>query len=691
MRYVCLLAALAFGAAVPSVSQAAELFITNFQFQEEKRITVNVYDVTYVATLVNTGAAKASVTARVTSRSSSAEPVAGKDVLHFGPVSPGGQVTSLDTFTLRVDRSVPFFFAQLNWAFEVPPSGPVANAGPPQTAPVGATVTLNGSGSTNPSGSGTLTYSWVLTTKPALSAATLANANTVSPTFVIDKPGGYTATLTVSNGSGTSTATVTVTTINSPPLANAGPDQTVAVGSVVTLNGSGSSDVDGNPLTYAWTILSKPTSGIGSAAVLSSATAVSPSFVADRAGTYIIQLVVNDGTVNSTPKTVTVNTSNTKPVANAGANQSVNRGATVQLNGAGSTDVDGDPLTYQWSLITLPLGSTAALSSSSAVNPTFVADLAGDYVAQLIVNDGKENSNPSTVTIATNSLQAPTANAGTPQTVAVNNLVTLNGSGTDPQSLPLTYHWSLTTKPAGSTAALSSATAQSPTFTADKPGDYVAQLIVNNGTLNSAPSTVTVTTTVSAPTANAGANQTVAAGATVNLSGSASTDPQSLALTYAFSLTSRPEGSTATLTGATTVAPAFIADKVGTYVVQLIVNNGFLASPPVTVTITSNPGAPASITATSGTPQATLVNTSFGAALVATVRDAQNNPVPNVAVTFTAAASGPSATSAAARRPPSTPTRRAWRLRLSRRRTVRSAATRWRPRSPGLGPRRTSR
>lgn len=90
---------------------------------------------------------------------------------------------------------------------------------------------------------------------------------------------------------------------NTAPVANAGPDQNVAVDDVVTLTGAGSSDVNGNPLTYAWTLTSKPE---GSTAALTGATTVSPTFTADLAGTYVASLVVNDGTVNSAPDTVSV-------------------------------------------------------------------------------------------------------------------------------------------------------------------------------------------------------------------------------------------------------------------------------------------------------------------------------------------------------------------------------------------------
>ena len=116
-------------------------------------------------------------------------------------------------------------------------------------------------------------------------------------------------------------------------------------------------------------------------------------------GAYVAQLIVNDGMENSDPDTVTVMAEgNNKPVAEAGPPQSVEVNDTVTLDGSGSTDVDGDPLTFQWSL-TPPPGSTATLSDPTAVMPTFVADVEGAYVAQLIVNDGMENSDPDTVTI----------------------------------------------------------------------------------------------------------------------------------------------------------------------------------------------------------------------------------------------------------------------------------------------------
>jgi PKD domain-containing protein/K319-like protein len=359
--------------------------------------------------------------------------------------------------------------------------------------------------------------------------------------------------------------------VNTAPTANAGADQTGGVGQTIQLDGSGSSDINGDPLTYQWTLTAKPS---GSGAALLNPTTVHPSLTLDKPGNYTGQLIVNDGTVNSAPDTVVISTVNSAPVANAGPDQTGVVAQTIQLNGSGSSDVDGDLLTYQWTLTGWPAGSNATVTNPTSVTPTVTLDKPGNYTGQLVVNDGTVNSAPDTVVISTMN-SAPVAHAGPDQTHFVGDTAQLDGSGSsDVDGDPLTYEWSLTAVPPGSTAALSDPTVVAPTFVLDRPGTYVAQLLVHDGTVNSAPDTVTISTVNSRPLAQAGPDQSALVGTRVYLDGSGSSDVDGDPLIYQWSVTARPTGSTATLDNPTTVTPSFLVDKPGTYTVQLMVNDG---------------------------------------------------------------------------------------------------------------------
>ncbi len=260
----------------------------------------------------------------------------------------------------------------------------------------------------------------------------LSSLAVVNPTFTADKDGAYVLSLVVNDSTASSTAdtvTINAATANSAPVANAGLDQNVATTTVVTLNGSGSSDTNGDALTYSWSFTSKPA---GSTAMLSSLAVVNLMFTADKDGAYVLSLVVNDSTASSTADTVTINaaTANSAPVANAGLDQNVATATVVTLNGNGSSDANGDALTYSWSFTSKPAGSTATLSSLAVVNPTFTADKDGAYVLSLVVNDGTVSSTADTVTInAATANSAPVSNAGPDQNVATTRVVTLDGSG----------------------------------------------------------------------------------------------------------------------------------------------------------------------------------------------------------------------------------------------------------------------
>ncbi|MDQ7046213.1 MAG: PKD domain-containing protein [Sulfurovum sp.] len=91
--------------------------------------------------------------------------------------------------------------------------------------------------------------------------------------------------------------------------------------------------------------------------------------------------------------------SNAQPVANAGSLQEVLTSGIVTLDANSSADTDGDVLTYLWEIVTKPLDSNAALSDTTSIYPTFLADKAGTYDFSLVVNDGNLNSESDTVSI----------------------------------------------------------------------------------------------------------------------------------------------------------------------------------------------------------------------------------------------------------------------------------------------------
>jgi hypothetical protein len=589
---------------VENVVAAGNLTLGNYTLVASRRLSSTVYEYDYRAQVTNSGPAVTNVMVDLNASTLPTGITAVEGHLIFGAVGANATVTSSDTFTVRHDRRYPFNVSALVWTIHFDPlivvnHAPVADAGTDQAAAVNATVALDGSHSSDPDGDA-LTYAWSFVSHPTGSTATLLNPATVNPTFRVDKAGRYTVQLLVNDGQVNSVAdTVVISTLNTAPVAQAGQNQTARLGTTITLDGSHSSDVDGDALTYAWSFVSRPT---GSTATLLNPTTVNPTFSVDKAGSYIVQLVVNDGQVNSAPATVTISTENSPPVANAGAAQTTQIGKTVTLDGSASSDVDGDALTFRWALITVPTGSLATLSNAQAVKPTFIVDQPGAYVAQLIVNDGQVDSAPATVTLSTENVP-PVAKAGPDQTAPVGSTVTLDGrQSIDPDHDAITYAWSLTAKPSGSQAQLNGSTTAQPTFVIDKPGTYIAQLIVNDGHVDSAPATVTISTVNSKPVANAGPDQIALTGATVTLNGAASHDADNDPLTYQWSLTARPTGSATNLTNPTQAQATLVPDVAGNYLAQLIVNDGQIDSDPdsalVTVTAATPTTHPPVITST---------------------------------------------------------------------------------------------
>jgi len=223
------------------------------------------------------------------------------------------------------------------------------------------------------------------------------------------------------------------------------------------------------------------------------------------------------------------------------------------------------------------------LSSLTVASPTFTADIEGEYVAQLTVNDGVVSSDTDSVSVsAIKPNTPPNADAGSDQNNVTGTIITLHGSGTDADGDSLAFLWSFSSRPSGSNAILNNPTTTSPTFTADIIGQYIAQLVVNDGFIDSSPKTVNINITAAnvAPIALVEYPTTSAIGSVVNLDGTNSSDQNDDTLTYTWTLISSPEHSRANFSSLSGDNVSFKPDLAGDYIFELTVNDSELDSQP---------------------------------------------------------------------------------------------------------------
>lgn len=189
---------------------------------------------------------------------------------------------------------------------------------------------------------------------------------------------------------------------------------------------------------------------------------------------------------------------NTPPNADAGpARIEAEQNEVVFLDGTGSSDADGDPLTYQWVLQFRPGGSAAMIDNPTFATAQVKVDRPGTYEVHLTVNDGDVSDKDVLQIQVASPDTPPIADAGQNQTTLQGSLVQLTGASSyDPEGGELSYHWEFVQVPGGSQAFLVGKDVQpatSPRFTADAVGQYIVQLIVNDGVNQSAPDLVYIT------------------------------------------------------------------------------------------------------------------------------------------------------------------------------------------------------
>ncbi len=385
---------------------------------------------------------------------------------------------------------------------------PVAAPGGPYAALQNQNVLVDGTQSTDVDGTIT-NYSWDC---DAGNGVSLTSSGTV-PVFSCSYPavGTYTVTLQVTDDDGaTDVQTTTVVVSNGIPVAVAGGPYTGPKNSAILVDGSGSSDADGTLVSYAWDCETDGTID---------ATGPSPTASCTYAalGTYTVTLVVTDDDGGTATDTGTVNVPAVNPVADPGGPYAATQGVPLALDGSGSTDADGNIVSYEWDCQGDGIFEFFSFNSNDV---TCTYPTVGVYTLQLRVedDDGLDDVTSTLVTVA-NIL--PVADAGGPYTGTEASPIAMDGTGSgDIDGTIVQYSWDCNSD--GLPDAISPAAFGSNcTYTAS--GTYTVTLTVtdNNGATDSDTSTVVVLS--SPPTAVAGGpyNGTEGSAVLLNASGSA--------------------------------------------------------------------------------------------------------------------------------------------------------------------------
>lgn len=350
------------------------------------------------------------------------------------------------------------------------------------------------------------------------------------------------------------------------------------------LDGSASNDPDSNDtLAFQWWI---DAASVANPGIVNGKTSAA-SFTPTIAGDYIIKLKVTDSEQLQSIVSVTITAAeNVAPIAKISAvPASFAFGTTITLDGSASTDPDSNsPLAYAWWL-SAPAGSSKpTIAGWDTPSPSFKPDVAGDYIVQLKVTDseGLSSARPHiSKTIVVDPNQAPIAAFSAPSTANVNTQVQLLGTAsTDPEShYPLSYEWQVASTD-NANYPLNGASAETADFSPAQPGQYAVFLTVRDA-YGKASSTTTKIIDIKEnqqPIALIEPVPTPQVGDTVTLDGSASSDPDSDAITYrwwAYTWPNQAVGNEPQIVDKNTAMPSFTISSAGDYVFRFQVTDAF--------------------------------------------------------------------------------------------------------------------
>ena len=232
---------------------------------------------------------------------------------------------------------------------------------------------------------------------------------------------------------------------NSAPSADAGDGGNFAVGSSVTLDGSGSTDSDGSITSYSWTQTEGDTVALTNAGLGRVSFTAPPTDSTQTLG-FLLTVEDDDGAYDTDTVSVFIYRENSAPSADAGDGGDFAVGSLVTLDGSGSTDPDGSITRYSW---TQTEGDTVTLTDAGVGKVSFMApptDSTQTLGFLLTVEDDDDSSNTDTVSIVVyRENNAPSADAGDGGDFAVGSLITLDGTkSTDSDGSITSYSWTQT-------------------------------------------------------------------------------------------------------------------------------------------------------------------------------------------------------------------------------------------------------
>ena len=425
---------------------------------------------------------------------------------------------------------------------------PVARPGPPREVLNRTSVRLNGTESEG------ITYEWrVLGTPPGGECCgheqpgcpvgvgdppelrgCLSGATTPTPVFTPFARGDYTLELLVANAAGVRSlpAYTLVTALNNRPRADAGPNVTTPNHQTIELL-AGYADADGDLIhpvlapgsSLRWELRSVP----AGATLEFEPVAADPLrflFTPHGKGTYLLSLRVHDGEAESEADDLAIMATNLQPLADPVASAGGPNRAAIGLSAGASRDGDGDPLSYEWSVVALPEGGSGAFSDRFVGHPSFTPDGRGTYQLRLVVHDGTVSSEPALVTLESLN-NPPLADPGRDLDNHNQVLLRLDGglsSDADGDAI-VAWRWRQVSGP--EVAAVAGADSPTPVVELAQAGTHRFGLVVGDGLAESAEAVLTVQVTGlnRPPVADAGPDQVVLPGALVTLTG-AGVDPE---------------------------------------------------------------------------------------------------------------------------------------------------------------------